>query len=274
MFEPSIFDYFDYRKYFKDVFSFKKSQNKKFTHRYIVKQINASSSGWVSDLLKGRINISPMYRFRLAELLGLSTEESIFLEDLIQYDQSTSIEEKQVFFKRLIKNKKPESQMVFQHQFDFYRIWYIPALRELLLDYDFDGVDFERLSKLFRPAITEEEVRYAFKVLLDCGLIKKEGDYYIPTTNNIKKDPSVSVFYWKSYMESVLKLSLHAIEYDKTERDISGLTLNFSDETFLEAKAEISNLRQKLLSLSEHDDCTNKVYQCNLQLFPLTKDFK
>lgn len=271
--KPSIYNYFDYRCYLQDIFAFNKSINKKFTHRYIVGQIQASSSGWVSDLLKGRINITPMFKFRLAELLSLSSEEYTFFEDLIQYNQASTLEEKQVFFKRLVKSKTPEAKIVYQHQFDFYRIWYISALRELLIDYNFDGFDFAALASIFTPPITEDETRYAFKVLLESNLIIKVNNFYKPTSNNIKKDTSVSSFYWKSYMESFIKLSLDAIEKNKSERDISAVTLNFSTETFHEAQCEIAKLRKKLLAISEHSSNNNRTFQCNLQLFPLTMEF-
>ena len=73
-------------------------------------------------------------------------------------------------------------------------------------------------------------------------------------------------------MRANLKMSLSALErFEKDQRDISAVTMCLSEEGLRKASEEISQLRKKLLSLSESDTNRNKVFQCNIQLYPLTK---
>lgn len=272
MVKPNIFDYSDYKSFLKDSYQYNKSLNRNFTHRFIIERVHASSSGWFSDLLKGRINLSSMYRLRLSELFELSEPEDEYFNNLVNYEQATSAEERSVFFKRIIQNKQPEAELVLQNQFDFYRFWYISAIREILLDYAFDGTDYAQLGKLLVPEITEREARFAVDLLLKCELIEFSDGRFQPTSQNIKKSTEFSSFYWKLYMDSMLSLSKNAIEYPKEKRDISAITINLSPANFVEAQILVADLRKKLLRLSEADD-NNHTYQCNFQIFPLSNEF-
>jgi uncharacterized protein (TIGR02147 family) len=60
----------------------------------------------------------------------------------------------------------------------------------------------------------------------------------------------------------------------KKERDISNLTFCASEKTMHRIADEISALRQKILAMSEHDEEADTVYQCNMQLFPISQKTK
>jgi uncharacterized protein (TIGR02147 family) len=67
-----------------------------------------------------------------------------------------------------------------------------------------------------------------------------------------------------------MELGLGALDrYNKEERDISSVTVSLSSETYQNACKEIKRLRQKLLSMSLNDKKGEKVYQCNVQFFPV-----
>lgn len=271
--KPIIFDYFDFREFLKEMYTYRKKSDRKFTHRYIIDYVGASSSGWFSDIINDRITLTQMYRFKLSELFELTVIEDDYFSNLVNYAQSASFEEKKLFYERIIRSKTPESNMVLQHQFDFYRIWYISAIRELLLDYSFDGNNYQEIANLLTPQITADEAEYAVKVLLENKLIEKTPRGYEPTSNSIKKEVSFSNFYWKCFMQSAIGLSQQAIEYPKETRDISAVTFNISQTNFVEAQSLIADLRKKLLHLENSNDDTQKVYQCNIQLFPLSREF-
>ncbi len=269
---PAIFEYTDFKLFLKDSYKYLKSCNKSFTHRYIISKVGASSSGWFSDILNGKISLSSMFRMRLAGLLKLNETEIEYFENLVNYEQASTFEEKKMFFERLMKAKLPDAKQLLEHQFDFYRIWYVSAIRELLLDYEFTGSSYKELGELIIPAISENEVKYAIKILLKNDLIVIKEGRYIPTFSHIKKSPGFAGFYWKVYMESMLGCSLKGLELPKDIRDISAVTCNFSRENFQEAQQLIAELRKKLLNLSENSR-NKRVYQCNIQLIPLSKEF-
>jgi len=54
-------------------------------------------------------------------------------------------------------------------------------------------------------------------------------------------------------------------------RDISTLTLSVSETTFREIKAEVQLFRKHLSAIACADQFADRVYQVNIQLFPLTR---
>jgi uncharacterized protein (TIGR02147 family) len=73
-------------------------------------------------------------------------------------------------------------------------------------------------------------------------------------------------------MKSNISLALEAVtRYTKDERDISASTFALSRENLEFARKKIKELRHLLLKMSEEEAGNDCVYQCNIQLFPLTK---
>ena len=58
--------------------------------------------------------------------------------------------------------------------------------------------------------------------------------------------------------------------FSEKERDISCVTLALSEEALAEAGEELKALRRRLLERSAKDKRASRVYQLNLQLFPLS----
>jgi uncharacterized protein (TIGR02147 family) len=52
--------------------------------------------------------------------------------------------------------------------------------------------------------------------------------------------------------------------------DMSSLTLSISESTYTTMKEELTSLRNKFLTMAKHDESPDRVYQINLQLFPLS----
>lgn len=271
---PVIFDYNDFKEYLKDAIKFKKTLDRKYTQRYIIDKLGASSTGYISDLLKGRINLSSTFTYRFSEILELDLKESEYFSNLVNYTQASTNEEKMVFYKRLIKEKEPESQIILQYQFDFYRMWYVSAIRELFLNSKVKVGNFQWIANNLVPPITLDEATYAVDLLLNCKLVVVKDGEYIATSQNIKKSTSFSGFYWKLYMESMLNLSMNALNFSKNLRDISALTLNLSKTEYDEIRQLLAEFRRKALQLSTLDKNDFKVYQINLQIFPLSQDIQ
>ena len=85
---------------------------------------------------------------------------------------------------------------------------------------------------------------------------------------------------WESDLITTLQTSLadlgkkSILSVDKKERDISNLTICISEETRKRISAELASMRQKILTLSENDSDADRVYQCNIQLFPVSQKVK
>jgi uncharacterized protein (TIGR02147 family) len=269
--KPIIFDYIDYRQYLDSIYKFHKEQNNSYSYRFIALQAGASSAGWFPNIIKGRINLTGTYIVKLVTLFKLSNVEGEYFEALVAYNQAASVEDRNFYLNKIKSIRGVKPAIVQREQFALYTKWYLTAIRELLLIHPLKN-NYEKLANLLIPSITEDEAKEAIDILKMTSFIKEDihGDLK-PSEPMIKKDPHAKTDLWPNYMKSKIKLSLNAIDqFKKEERDISEVFMPLSEESLLKAKEEIAQLRKKLLVLSDNDSKCDRIYQCNVQLFPLT----
>jgi uncharacterized protein (TIGR02147 family) len=272
---PSIYNYTDYRLFLRDIYNYRKTLDKKFSHRFIANHVGATSSGWFSDVINDRISLTRTYQMSLCKLLHLRQRESDFFEALVDYAQAGSLEEKSRYMQKIISFKEVNPSLIGQKQFEFYSKWYITAIRELLLFHDFKD-DYKALGKMLSPSIRPTEAQQAVDILLSLGFIKKDSNgFFKPVTKTITKDTAFRSVHWGNFVTSMMKLAIESVDrHDADLRDISAVTINLSQENFQFAKAHIEELRRRLLALAEQDSSENTVFQCNIQLFPLSRSSK
>src|SRR5688572_13063190 len=96
----SLFAFDDYRHFLRDYYERARARDPKFSQRFIASKLGVSSSGWFSDLLNGRANLAGTHLVRLAALLKLKPREADYLEALVLFNQSGSIEERNRHFRK------------------------------------------------------------------------------------------------------------------------------------------------------------------------------
>jgi uncharacterized protein (TIGR02147 family) len=269
---PSIYEYSDFRVFLKDLYSHYKESDRHFSQRFIADKVKATSSGWFSDIVSGRISLTGAYIPKITKVMKMNNQEADFFKLLVDCNQASTLEEKNIYLETLLAVKKSGSVVLSKEQFDYYSKWYYPAIRELLFFYDFTD-DYQKLAKLLKPSIRPADAKNAITILANLGLIAPDPNGFLkPVDIIVKKDPSFGQIYWANYQKAALALSSDAIErHAKDERDISSVIFCLSPESMEKAKHEIGKLRKKLLALSETDIKRDRVFQCNIQLFPVTK---
>lgn len=267
-----IFAYVEYRRYLQDYYLQRKIQDVKFSHRFIVSQVKATSAGWFSDIVKGRANLSGNLLVKLTRLLKLEDAEAEYFDILVRYDQAGSTEEKTEHYRRLLAIKGVKPDLIGKDRFEFYSEWFHAVIRELLFFYDFKG-DYSALAKKLHPPIGVAEARKSIRLLESLGLLKKgPAGTYKPTPATLKKDPAFKAVHLDNFLKANVQLGTEALQsIPKDERDISALTLSLSPTGLARAKQEIQALRTRLLALMETDPDPDRVYQCNFHLFPVTR---
>lgn len=174
----SIYDYRDYRTFLKDAQASLKKSAGKYSHRFIAEKVGASSAGWFSNVVSGRISLTGSYRVKLAHFLELTTHESDYFDYLVGYEQASTIEEKRIISQKIISHKGIKPKVIGKDQFEFYSHWYISAIRELLFIYDFTG-NFKELSQMLIPQISVSEARGAVKLLTDMNILITHKHKYL-----------------------------------------------------------------------------------------------
>ena len=272
----AVYDYLNYRLYLKDAFREHKALNKGFTYRYIAQKLNLKSAGHVTQILQGKARITSKVLLKLIPLLTLTEQEAHYFTLLVTYGQSHSLHEKQETFKSLTSLRKTSTYTLNDEQLIFYQKWYYSAVRDYLELHPFSGSD-QSLAKEFYPPISVEQVQEALQILRQLGLIilGKEGRYEV-TTKLIEIDNSEEIkTVLASYAETMIEKSKYALYHiPKEQRNISWVGFSVSSNTYDLIQDEIRAFRTRILRLVEEDTSPTRVYQMNIQCFPLTKKGK
>lgn len=268
----NVFEYADYRRFLGDYYRDRKAKDPRFSHRFIAGQVRAGSSGWYSDIVKGRGNLSGGHLVSLLKVLRLAPAEAEYFEVLVRFDQASSMDEKNLFYKRLLSLKGVKPELVGMDKFEFYSEWYHSIIRELLFFYPFRG-DFVALGKKLIPSIGASEARKSILLLERLGFIRKEAfGSYKAASAALKKDSAFKSLHLSNFFKVNASLGMESLDrFPKEERDVSAMALSLSPAGFRRLKDEIRALQERMLAMMESDDNPDRVYQCNFHVFPVTK---
>jgi uncharacterized protein (TIGR02147 family) len=84
----SIFAYNDYRQYLKDYFEEQKARRPAFSHRFLLRKMGVTSSGFLSNILSGRRHLPASHVNRLSTALGLGKKGGRYFETLVAFNQA------------------------------------------------------------------------------------------------------------------------------------------------------------------------------------------
>ncbi len=267
-----VINYTNYRLLLKDFYEQQKLANPKVSHRYIAQKVGFSSSGLFSQILSGKTNMSSRLVVNFAAFMKLSKKESEYFELLVKYNQAKSHEETKYFYQKLLSYRKPHAKNLEADQFEYLNKWYYIAIRQLLAIYPFKG-NYAQLAKMVVPSIKPSEAEAAIKLLIRLELVTKNAQgvyqWVNPTLTTGEKSNAVSI---QSYLNETIGLAQHALNNTpKNQRDIASLTVSISKRGLEEIEERTKIYRADIQNIAERDSEVDRVYQLNLQLFPMSQ---
>ncbi|NLG15727.1 MAG: TIGR02147 family protein [Fibrobacter sp.] len=268
-----IFEYTDYRRFLTDFQTQEHARNPHFSHRYFAARAGFSSSGFLTNIIKGRRNLTGPMICKFSRALKLNKKEETYFEHLVRFNQASSLEEKNKYYGRMLEISPVKTKIIGRDRHEFYSQWWYSAIRELIYYYRFKD-DFQDLARKLDPPISVQQAKSAIKVLKKLGLIEKDSEGFYHQTSSVitTGEQHESSLHVQNFQKSTMDLAASALtRHRKDIRDISTLTLTLSHESFRKAKLEIEALQKKLLKIAEEDKCVDSVYQVNFQMFPLTR---
>lgn len=269
-----VFKYDNYRDFLKDAFEFMKKNRRGFSYRNFIKDAGISSAGFLTLVMSGQRNLTTESVTKFSKGLKLNKQESEYFENLVFFNQARTSDEKNRYFEKLSKHRKyREIHILESDKFEFFSKWYYSAVRELIHIRHFKE-DSAWIAKALIPNITEKQAMESVELLLKLGLVRRDEAGRLRNVDvNISSGAEVQSLAVKNYHMEMLTTAKNALEtLPGTERDISAVIVTSSEEKLEEIKTEIREFRKRLLQLasenvSEHD----RVYQLNMQFFPLSK---
>lgn len=268
----SIFAYNDYRQYLKDHFEEQKARKPAFSHRFLLRKMGVTSSGFLANILSGRRHLPASHVNRLATALGLGKKGGRYFETLVAFNQAKKVGDKTALFQELLQQKPAEFKLMDGLQLKLFSNWYYVAIRELVYFFPMRE-EYESLARKLVPPIRAAEARAAVEDLLEIDLLERDGHGFLRQKQvALSTGDEVRSVHAAKYQRATMDLAKEAIDrVHHKDRDISTLTLTLSDRSFQAAVDEVRALRKRLLKLAVDEATPDRVFQCNLQLFPLSR---
>jgi uncharacterized protein (TIGR02147 family) len=269
----SVFQFLDAREFLRRAYDAQKRVNKGFSHRYIAKAMGAGSSSFFKDVLNGRASLNPARAARFARLFCMPDRDAEYFERLVLYTQATMPDEKERLLKMLTRGKGAGEQSVLEaSQTEYIQKWHYAAVRELLVITDAHG-DPAALGEKLDPPLTAAEVRSALELLLRLKLIRKTAQGRYEKVDKVvvtgpKTDPSLA----RAGILANLDLARRALDLHPREtRPFSYLTVSVSKDSLHYIQEKLREVRRDILERVSRDEAVDRLYQINMQVFPLSK---
>jgi uncharacterized protein (TIGR02147 family) len=269
----NIFAYTDFRKYLTDYYEDRKKDEPRFSYRSLT-ALGGINPGNFAKMLKGERNFTLASSIKLSHALKINKREREYFRTMVQFCQAKNHEEKKRCFEELMTFKESRVRVLDAGYYMFYDKWYYTAVREALAFFPLTDDNSGSLGKCIVPNISAKQVAQAIELLLGLNLIEKDGnglykrtDALLSTGNNIR---SLTL---NNFVINTMKLAAQAINAGTKETNLSSVTFSISDEDFNEVQEEVRECRRRILKIAQNCKIPNRVYQFNMQLFPLTQRY-
>ncbi len=264
----SVFEYENYREYLRKVHD--SGNRASFSWRAIALRAKISNPNFLRQVMRGERNLGEKTADAVGMAIGLQGAEIEFWILLVKYCQADTDAVRAHYKQELAQFRRNECPTPISEGFsEFYRHWYIPAIRELVTLYDFQN-DYSLLAKSLYPPVSETEAKSAVQVLSRYHFIQKdETGRWVESHRSLRsgcpKQSMGLIQYHRDMLEKALKAML---TLDKDKRFIMGMTLGVSKECFRKILAEAEKFKNRVATLALNDSKGDEVVQVALQIFP------
>lgn len=267
----SIYTYSDYRLYIKDFIQEKRSHNPSFSDRCAALKIGISS-GSLTRILNGTRHVGESVANKMIEFLGLRKNEGQYFLLLVKYAKADN-EAKRTEVYQLIKNLQLQLHSIIpEDKHLFFENWYNLAIYELLRVKP-EINNLQNIGDNLIPIVSESKIKKSIDLLLQLGYIEQTDNKTFKVKNSFLSTGER----WDGDAIHALQIIMSqlAVEalnrFPKKERDFSTYTSALSPKAYNEVKQLLANTRKEIEKIEKADSKADKVYQINLQLFPLSK---
>jgi uncharacterized protein (TIGR02147 family) len=270
-----IFEYTNFREYLSDFYEESKKTDPSFSHRYLAARLDLSTPNLIWLVMKGKRNLTRSVCDRLLKYLRLTRRRANYFRAMVGFLQSKKHEQKDRYFSQMIEMRKPfkVKKLDVQH-YEYYSNWYNTVIRELVTYPDFTG-DYRILGTQVLPAVSEQQARNSVKLLTRLGMLRKKGGRYTQTAPVISTGSEVKSLAVVNYHRQMSLLA--GSSYDRCKGDdhnITSVTMSMSKDKFKQLVRETNDYRRKVMALQDPGGKDTKVYQINIQAFPVSRKLR
>ncbi|MGZ3774237.1 MAG: TIGR02147 family protein [Pseudobdellovibrionaceae bacterium] len=272
-FNLSINQFTDYRSFLVAYVQDMKRTKKNWSCGAWTQTLGLKTTSSITKILNGERDPGPQITERLIRYFKFDTKQAQYFRDLVKLQKIKNDPRLSVLLMEKMGKDHPDSKLriIDDKSFQVISNWYYLAVREFCRMHSFKE-EAEWISEEFLFKVTSREIVTAIKTLLELGLLVRNAKGYLclaegrlNTTNDISNEAI------KRYHEQMLENAKGAIRIvPPGEREITSTTLVMRSANIEKAKELIRDFKNNFEKLME-EDSGDRVFQIQIQLFPLTK---
>ncbi len=284
--QPVASEYMDYRKLLEDFYNYKREITKKdlrpYSYAMFSAAANIKSPNYLRMIIEGKRNLSPDMIAKFAKAMGMNKEEAADFRMLVLYNQSTDPAERNLLLKDLSEhrvNLKLKSGEIDRKAWERIPSW-ITWILYAMIDQENVKFNTDSLRELLRKKASTEEIQQALRLLIESGEVEmNDTTGTLQKTRNLIESPEeIPVALVRKLQSQLMYLGMESLFQDSpTEREFGTATLSLTQSEFEELRFKLRQMRkaaQKENSVKRSTSKGERVYQLNLQLFPVTNRAK
>lgn len=269
--DPDILHYSNYRTFLRDIYEFRKSKQPSFSHRYFTQKAGIGSPNYLKLVMDGKRNLTKKSLVKFQSALGLKGRKAEFFENLVFFNQSTTVSERNIYYANILKMRaRTGIRKLEESQFQLFTDWRHIVIRELVALKGFRP-DPQWILRKLGKGFTGRQVDESLALLSEMGLLKRTANGVAQSDLNITTSDEVNSLLVKNYHRQMIQKALTVLDtLPSSQRDISSITIPIHARDFLKIKEQIQLMRKELLNLGADSGEGGEVVHINIQLFPLT----
>lgn len=269
-----IFNYTDFRRYLNDYQKVRQKSDPSFSRSHICRLLGIPQTrSYFNDVVQGK-KVTPSYVERFIEVLELDEEEALYFRLIVNLNQAETAAERKLYFEQLLPFYLVPTRVMQKSLHQYYSQWYNGAIRALLETINFSN-DYEFLANKLFPPISVSQAKEAITLLAHLSLIaKNEEGFWKVTDKSIVAAPDMSRELLTEYQTNSLQRAMEALnESHGMHKIFTTNTISLSFEGYEQLLNRIKKFKSEVRTLIHQDSTTaDKVYQLNMQLFPIAKE--
>lgn len=280
--QPVLSEYVDYRLFLADQYAWKQWETRgnlrPFSYSDFSAAANIKSPNYLKLIIEGKRNLSKEMCQKFSRALRFSRSQTKEFSLLVNYCQEKDPMQRNRSLKELSEyraKKLMDEGKINQETWDQVSSWLVWVLYAMV---DQRQVEFKpaKLRKLLRGQVNEAQITQSMDKLVKSGDIVIDPDTLIAkrtskTMSGLEDVPAELV---RKIQSELIYLGLESLhKYGPQEREVSGFTMAMTEKEYEWVRFELRKLRkhiQKEISMKREEEAGDRVYQVNIQLFPVT----
>jgi len=275
--KPNLFEYLDLILFLKDIYRFRKLNEKDFSYEKWSQELGLKSRSYLRLLVMAKRPFSASLIPQFAKQLQFSTEETEYMNSLVQYSQTNSAELRESYGRQLIQKwKHTLNQSVVEDTETYLSDPLTPIAFTYVSDLKGKATQ-DSLSQHLK--VSEERAQRLIRNLIRLNLIEafptSSGSFRYLALNHFAKIPDdpynalIKKFHFEGMQQAI---EAHALPSEL--RNYRSVICSLSAEQVVMLRGIINEFVKNVLATSETETTQMKkrIYRMNLQLFPVSSE--